>query len=242
MSPNEYQRAAMRTAPQKLSLAEAALGMATEASEAADVLKKYLFQGHPLDTEKLKKEMGDALWYMAYVCHIVKDIDLESVMIDNIEKLQTRFPNGFSPEMSMARMDEETQTIHFRRRRGGLNEYVPTECVFNSRAEMLEHIFLHVIPVYDSECTVIGIEPYDNKPDKRIGWKRTTIITAAVYDPYFNQIYRNSTVAYCDANVREAEWYFFKRNIKKIARIFPRMSPPKEGSKASASKGKEEDT
>lgn len=106
MTPNEYQRAAMRTAPQKLSLAEAALGMATEASEAADVLKKHLFQGHPLDTEKLKKEMGDALWYMAYVCHIVEGLDLESVMEDNIKKLSLRFPDGFTPEASMARADE----------------------------------------------------------------------------------------------------------------------------------------
>ena len=107
MTPNEYQRAAMRTAPQKLSLAEAALGMATEASEAADVLKKHLFQGHPLDTEKLKKEMGDALWYMAYVCHMVDGLDLEGVMEDNIKKLSVRFPNGFTPEASMARADED---------------------------------------------------------------------------------------------------------------------------------------
>lgn len=107
MTPNEYQRAAMRTAPQKLSLAEAALGMATEASEAADVIKKHLFQGHPLDVEKLKKEMGDALWYMAYVCHITDGLDLEGIMEDNIKKLEVRFPNGFTPEASITRADEK---------------------------------------------------------------------------------------------------------------------------------------
>jgi len=41
-----------------------ALGLAGEAGEVVDLLKKSWGHGHPLDVEKLKKELGDALWYV----------------------------------------------------------------------------------------------------------------------------------------------------------------------------------
>ena len=234
MTPNEYQRAAMRTAPQQLSLAEAALGMATEASEAADVLKKHLFQGHPLDTEKLKKEMGDALWYMAYVCHMVDGLDLEGVMEDNIKKLQVRFPDGFTPEASIARADEDKAEIcyklecktqfHYRLQRGGLAESLLTERAFRSKEEMVQNIFDDVIPTLDICYTVIGLDPYIDELDRRIGgddWEYTTIITAAVYDPYANRIYKNNAFGFCNAKVTEREWYWYHRNTNTIRKICP---------------------
>jgi NTP pyrophosphatase (non-canonical NTP hydrolase) len=41
-----------------------ALGLAGEAGEVVDLLKKSWGHGHPLDVEKLKKELGDTLWYV----------------------------------------------------------------------------------------------------------------------------------------------------------------------------------
>ena len=41
-----------------------ALGLAGEAGEVVDLLKKSWGHGHPLDVEKLKKELGDCLWYV----------------------------------------------------------------------------------------------------------------------------------------------------------------------------------
>ncbi len=238
MTPNEYQQAAMRTAPQKLSLAEAALGMATEASEAADVIKKHLFQGHPLDTEKLKKEMGDAIWYMAYVCHMVEDLDLEGVMEDNIKKLALRFPDGFTPEASMARADESKDEFHYslerktqshyRLQRGGLAESLLTERTFQSKEEIIRNIFEDVIPTIDIGYTVIGFAPYTDEPDRRIcgdNWEHTTIITAAVYDPYANRIYKNNAFGFCNVKVAEREWYWYHMDTNTIRKICPDEYP-----------------
>lgn len=41
-----------------------ALGLAGEAGEVVDLLKKSWGHGHPLDVEKLKKELGDTFWYV----------------------------------------------------------------------------------------------------------------------------------------------------------------------------------
>lgn len=41
-----------------------ALGLAGEVGEVVDLLKKSWGHGHPLDSDKLKKELGDSLWYV----------------------------------------------------------------------------------------------------------------------------------------------------------------------------------
>jgi NTP pyrophosphatase (non-canonical NTP hydrolase) len=41
-----------------------ALGLSGEVGEVVDLLKKAWGHGHPLDREKLKKEIGDAMWYV----------------------------------------------------------------------------------------------------------------------------------------------------------------------------------
>ena len=54
MTPNDYQQAALRTAPKDLPpdrlLLNGLMGLNGEAGEAIDILKKHLFQGHELDT------------------------------------------------------------------------------------------------------------------------------------------------------------------------------------------------
>ena len=71
-------------------LLNAALGLAGESGEFADIIKKHLFQGHDLDKEHLKEELGDILWYIAEACKGL-DITLEEVATGNIEKLHQRF-------------------------------------------------------------------------------------------------------------------------------------------------------
>ena len=59
MTGTEYQRKAMRTA-QGLTewdlLLNGVMGLCGEAGECIDLVKKYRFQGHQLDQEKLKDE------------------------------------------------------------------------------------------------------------------------------------------------------------------------------------------
>jgi NTP pyrophosphatase (non-canonical NTP hydrolase) len=83
-------------------LANAAIGLAGEAGEVADVLKKHLFQGHTLDREKLKKEIGDVLWYLELLYRetSLTQTECEAVVIT---KLLQRFPNGFTSSASVNR-------------------------------------------------------------------------------------------------------------------------------------------
>ena len=76
------------------------MGLCGESGEAIDIVKKWLAQGHELDREKLKKELGDICWYLAETATAL-DCDLEDIMAANIEKLQKRYPEGFDAEKSV---------------------------------------------------------------------------------------------------------------------------------------------
>jgi len=100
MDFNEYQQLAERTANRtegdttERRLANFALGLVGESGEVAEQVKKHLFHGLPLDREKVKKELGDVLWYLATVASTA-EIPLSEVAEANIAKLQARYPEGF---------------------------------------------------------------------------------------------------------------------------------------------------
>ena len=106
LSANEYQRLAMKTLNPALSkkevLINGVMGLCGESGEAIDLVKKHLHQGHPLDREKLVKELGDIAWYLAETAYAL-DVSLEKVLQGNIDKLKERYPEGFSSEKSVNR-------------------------------------------------------------------------------------------------------------------------------------------
>lgn len=103
MQANEYQALAMRTAPENARMwSNVGLGIAGEAGEVADQIKKYLHQGHPLDREKLFEELGDVAWYVALGATVL-GVSLESVLEGNVAKLMKRYPQGFEAERSVNR-------------------------------------------------------------------------------------------------------------------------------------------
>ena len=81
-----------------------ALGIAGEAGEVADLFKKHVGHGHPLDVDKLRLELGDVLWYVAAIA-TMHGLSLSEVAEANLKKLEARYPNGFSTEASIARKD-----------------------------------------------------------------------------------------------------------------------------------------
>ncbi len=101
MLANDYQRKAMRTVNFE-SLVNCGLGLAGEAGEVADIIKKAVFHGHDLDKEALVEELGDCLWYIAVTARLM-EISLADVMKKNIDKLRKRYPNGFEIERSINR-------------------------------------------------------------------------------------------------------------------------------------------
>lgn len=79
MTPNEYQKEALRTASgmsqEYPRILNGLMGLNGEAGECIDILKKHLFQGH----------------------------DLETIFQMNIDKLRARYPDGFDAEHSLHR-------------------------------------------------------------------------------------------------------------------------------------------
>ena len=105
MTGSEYQRLAMRTAkPRCRKLANAGLGLAGEAGEVADEIKKQIFHNHPMNREKLIKEAGDVAWYLALLCEVL-GTTLDEVFKTNISKLMERYPDGFDTERSLHRKE-----------------------------------------------------------------------------------------------------------------------------------------
>ena len=108
MTINEYQKLAMTTLNPELGkkdvLINGVMGLCGESGEAIDIVKKWLAQGHELDREKLAKELGDIAWYLAETAAAI-DMPLEDIFQANIEKLKRRYPEGFSAEKSVNRVE-----------------------------------------------------------------------------------------------------------------------------------------
>lgn len=108
-SADLYQHFALRTQqkdkPDEFILSQSGLGIAGEAGEVADLIKKAVYHGHGLDREKLKKELGDVLWYVSSLADAA-GFRLSEVMESNLDKLRARYPEGFfTTEASLARRD-----------------------------------------------------------------------------------------------------------------------------------------
>lgn len=80
------------------------LGLAGEAGETLDMIKKWIFHEKELDVEHLKKELGDVMWYMAMICYSF-GFDLDEILQMNVDKLKARYPEGFDPERANHRAD-----------------------------------------------------------------------------------------------------------------------------------------
>ena len=60
--------------------------------------------GHALDRDRLIGELGDVAWYLAETAAAL-DVDLETVLERNIEKLKRRYPEGFDAGKSIDRAE-----------------------------------------------------------------------------------------------------------------------------------------
>jgi NTP pyrophosphatase (non-canonical NTP hydrolase) len=108
MTFDDYQADAGRTINRDLSnddlIINSALGMAGEAGEVADRIKKWLYQGHTFDRDALINESGDLLWYIAQLATAL-DVPLSEIAARNIAKLKARYPAGFDAQRSINRAD-----------------------------------------------------------------------------------------------------------------------------------------
>ena len=95
---NEYKHACKRTANPDMTWDEAnlnwALGIAGEAGEYCELIKKKHFHGKGLNRQEAKKELGDILYYVAMAAANLQ-LSLADIAEANVEKLLARYPNGF---------------------------------------------------------------------------------------------------------------------------------------------------
>ena len=71
-----------------------AIGIASEGGEFAEIVKKCIFQGKPLDDETIfhaKRELGDIIWYWINSCRAL-GLDPDDVLAENVNKLKSRYP------------------------------------------------------------------------------------------------------------------------------------------------------
>ena len=94
-----YQKVALTTAiyPREQAIIYPTLGLAGEAGEVANKVKKIIRDGSDSKDEKLvseiKSEIGDCLWYIAVLANDF-NIKLSDIASANIEKLATRKSKG----------------------------------------------------------------------------------------------------------------------------------------------------
>lgn len=111
MNADEYQRLSARTLNNKpvtpptdeeIMLVWCAIGLAGEAGEVNEWIKKVVFHRHEMTPQRradLHKELGDVMWYLAGICTIL-GFSLDSVLEMNVEKLRARYEKGFTVEES----------------------------------------------------------------------------------------------------------------------------------------------
>ena len=110
MTGNRFQAMAGRTARSDLDwqgrMIEGALGLAGEAGEVIDIIKKLIYQDHPFDEAArngIEEELGDMFWYAAQIATAC-GLRLDDIMWANLRKLEERYPNGFEPDRSIRRI------------------------------------------------------------------------------------------------------------------------------------------
>jgi NTP pyrophosphatase (non-canonical NTP hydrolase) len=100
MKANEYQDRALETAiypNQGSNFAYPALGLAGEAGEVADKLKKVIRDNGGILTDAVRDavagELGDVLWYVSVLASEI-DYSLDEIMAKNLAKLNSRKERG----------------------------------------------------------------------------------------------------------------------------------------------------
>lgn len=71
-------------------------GLYSEGGEFAEIVKKCVFQGKPMDEDTvyhMKRELGDIIWYWITACRAL-GLDPNDVIQENVHKLEKRYPGG----------------------------------------------------------------------------------------------------------------------------------------------------
>lgn len=94
--------------PHKVAVLHAAIGIAGEAGELLDAIKKAYLYGQPVNMQNVIEELGDIEFYLEAFRQQM-EIGKGEPIRANIEKLQKRYASGsFTTAESIARVDKES--------------------------------------------------------------------------------------------------------------------------------------
>ena len=107
MTGSEYQKLAARTINKELTAKgqekHALHGIVGEIGELHSLYQK-IYQGHEFDEHHAMSEVSDMLWFIAEYCTAM-GWNLDDVMQYNIDKLNSRYPDGFETDKSLNRSE-----------------------------------------------------------------------------------------------------------------------------------------
>lgn len=87
-------------------LTNAALGIAGEAGELVDAIKKHVIYGKPLDLANVREEIGDLRFYLEDLCNVL-DLNDQTIIQENINKLAKRYKDlTYSSGAAIERADK----------------------------------------------------------------------------------------------------------------------------------------
>jgi NTP pyrophosphatase (non-canonical NTP hydrolase) len=99
--------------PRSAHLLHMAIGLASEAGELLDAIKKHAIYGKPLDLGNVIEELGDVEFYVTGIingCWLRRDDIIQA----NMEKLKKRYPRGkYTNESAIFRADKSTESSDY---------------------------------------------------------------------------------------------------------------------------------
>jgi len=102
--------------PEKCHLWHMATGASTEAGELLGAVKNHLIYNNPVDVENIIEELGDLLFYLQGVIQYLQDtikepclIDIFTILMYNIQKLENRYKEKYSDKEAQERRDKQQE-------------------------------------------------------------------------------------------------------------------------------------
>ena len=106
MAEDAHRLKDFKPTPEQCELLHAAIGIAGEAGELLDAVRKHVFDGQPLDEDNIIEELGDLCFYIEAACQSIKmkRDDIEEL---NMAKLFERYKDGYSDQQAQERKDKQ---------------------------------------------------------------------------------------------------------------------------------------
>lgn len=198
--------------PDIVRLLHAAMGMATEAAELIDILKKHIFYGKPLDMVNAAEEVGDNQWYVGLAIDVMHST-MNDILTMNIEKLRLRYPDKFSEYDAMSRdLSSERKLLEKSKRGADWLAFAQ---------EVYQHIETYTVPQYgdkgEDQATEYTIQDHLKQIQKylarfgknsRHGQQLLDFLKAAHYIQMATTIFKNQlcdkktmSISYCPEKI-----------------------------------------